>query len=197
MIFTLEAKKLLTKTENPRPKLLSKWIHGEILRNLGKFKRAEKLLIETFEEATNIAHSNLAQICLNSLGNLALQTSDTHLAEQHFKNAVKMIETLREPLPAEEFRMAFLGDKLAPFESLAKLYLTENELEKAFLMIEKGRARTLSENLDGAFVGQNDKTSSKLRKQSANLREELNWFYSRLNRAEVGEFESLQIVLDR
>ncbi len=187
-----ESEKLLKKTENPRLKLLAQWLHGETLRNLNQFKRTEKLLMATFAEAIRTEQLNLAQICLISLGNLALQTNDNRTAEGYFKRAVKMIETLREPLPAEEFRMAFLGDKLAPFESLAKLYLTENELEKAFLMIEKGRARTLSENLDGAFVGQNDKTSSKLRKQSANLREELNWFYSRLNRAEVGEFESLQ-----
>ena len=187
-----DAEKLLKKTESRRLKLLAQWLRGETLRNLNQFKRTEILLTASFAEAIRTEQLNLAQICLISLGNLALQTNDNRTAKGYFKKAVKMIETLREPLPAEEFRMAFLGNKLAPFESLAKLYLTENELEKAFLMIEKGRARTLSENLDGAFVGQNDKTSSKLRKQSANLREELNWFYSRLNRAEAGEFESLQ-----
>ena len=193
LIFTLEAKKLLTKTENPRPKLLSKWIHGEILRNLGKFKSAEKLLIETFEEATNIGHPNLAQICLNSLGNLALQTSDRKRAERYFKNAVKMIETLRAPLPAEEFRMAFLADKLAPFESLAKIYLAENDLKKAFLMIEKSRARTLSENLKDNFVEPHSAISSKLGKKLSALREDLNWFYTRLNRAATSELAGLQI----
>ncbi len=193
LIFTLEAKKLLLKTEKLRPKLLSNWIHGEILRNLGKFKGAEKLLIETFEEATNISHSNLAQICLNSLGDLALQTSDRKGAERYFKNAVKMIESLRAPLPAEEFRMAYLADKLAPFESLAKIYLAENNLNKAFLMIEKARARTLSENLQDNSVDHRSVISSKLNKKLADLREDLNWFYTRLNRAETSELVGLQI----
>lgn len=188
----LEAKKLLAKTENPRQILLSKWLHGEILRNLKKFKNAEKLLTETFVEAICTEQTNLAQTCLNSLGNLALQANDKKTAESHFKKAVKMIEKLRAPLPAEEFRMSFLADKMSPFESLAKLYLMENDLRKAFLMIEKARARTLSENLLGNYVKPNDKTSSKLREQLANLREELNWFYSRMNRAHAGESENLR-----
>jgi CHAT domain-containing protein len=184
----LKAEKLFKKTENPRQKLLAKWFHGEILRNLRRFKNAAKLLTETYTEAIRNEQKNLAQICLNSLGNLALQINDTLTAENHFKNAVKMIETLRAPLPAEEFRMAFLADKLAPFESLAKIYLAENDFQKAFSMIEKARARTLSENLDSVFVGQNGKDSTRL----VELREELNWFYSRLSRAETDEFESLQ-----
>ena len=188
----LEAERLLTKTENPRLKLFAKWLHGETLRNLERFGKASDLLTETLAEAIRTEQLSLAQISLNSLGNLALQTNDKRAAEGYFKNAVKMIETLRAPLPAEEFRMAFLADKLAPFESLAKIYLSENNLRKAFLMIEKARARTLSENLTSDIGGQNDKPSSKLVKQWANLREELNWFYRRLNRAGDGEFESLQ-----
>ena len=189
----LVAQKLFAKTENPRQKLLAKWLHGETLRNLRQAKEAGQLLRETFAEAVKTEQSNLAQICLNSLGNLALQTNDNRTAKQYFKKAVKMIETLREPLPAEEFRMSFLADKLAPYESLAKIYLAEKDFRKAFLMVEKTRGRTLSENLETGFGKQKDKTSSKLGKQLANLREELNWFYSRLNRAEASsEFDSLQ-----
>lgn len=188
----LEAQDLLSKGENNRQKLFAKWFHGEILRNLKHFQKAEKLLLETLTEAVKQEQSNLAQICLNSLGNLALQTNDKHRAETYFKHAVKMIETLRAPLAAEEFRMAFLANKLAPFENLAKIYLAENDLEKAFLFTEKARARTLSENLNGNFAQSSLDKSSKLSKKLEDLREELNWFYSRLNRAETSELKILQ-----
>lgn len=188
----LEAQDLLSKGENNRQKLFAKWFHGEILRNLKHFQKAEKLLLETLTEAVKQEQSNLAQICLNSLGNLALQTNDEHRAETYFKHAVKMIETLRAPLAAEEFRMAFLANKLAPFENLAKIYLAENDLEKAFLFTEKARARTLSENLNGNFAQSSLDKSSKLSKKLEDLREELNWFYSRLNRAETSELKILQ-----
>jgi CHAT domain-containing protein len=187
----LEAKNILAKTENPRQKLLAKWLHGEILRNLKKFKAAEKLLTETFVEAMSTEQTNLAQICLNSLGNLALQANDKKKAESHFKKAIKMIETLRAPLAAEEFRMSFLANKLGPFESLAKIYLTEKDFKKAFLMVEKAKARTLTENLNIDFVEQIAKPSTKLSRKLADLREELNWFYNRKNRADEGELKSL------
>jgi hypothetical protein len=58
-------------------------------------------------------------------------------------------------------------------------------------MIEKSRARTLSESLSEKFSEKTAKPT-KLSKKLADLREELNWFYSRLNRAGEGEFENLQ-----
>ncbi len=187
-----ETEKLLTKSENLRQKLFAGWLHGEILQNLGRLKNAEKILLETYGESIKQEQLNLAQICLNSLGNLALRKNDAQNAESYFKRAVRMIETIRAPLAAEEFRMAFLSDKLAPFESLAKIYLAENDLEKAFSFIEKARARTLSESLSGNFSNSQTANDSKLAKKLESLREELNWFYSRLNRAETGEFSALQ-----
>ena len=91
--------------------------------------------------------------------------------------------------------MAFLSDKLAPFENLAKIYLRQNKLEKAFLMIERSRARVLAETLGGDFAAEfSGKVSAKLTSKLENLREELNWFYSRLNRAEqqaeIGELQA-------
>jgi CHAT domain-containing protein/Tfp pilus assembly protein PilF len=186
------AEKLLARSENLRQRSFARWLHGEILQNLNRFKQAERLLNETFDEAVRQEQSNLAQICLNSLGTLALRKNEPQKAENYFKRAVKMIETLRAPLPAEEFRMAFLADKLAPFENLAKIYLAANDLEKAFLLTEKARARTLSESLNDNLTPPGSAPTSKLSKDLEDLREQLNWFYSRLNRAEAGEFSGLQ-----
>jgi CHAT domain-containing protein len=188
-----EAENLLEKSENARPKLITEWLKGEALRNLGKYATAEYLLEETFTKATRQERLNLAQASLNSLGKLALQAGDARKAENHFKRAIKLIETLRAPLSAEEFRMAFLADKLAPFENLAKIYLAENKLEKAFLTIEKARARSLAETLGGDLKAfENTKIPAKLTKKLETLREELNWFYSRLNRAVEAELSGLQ-----
>ena len=50
--------------------------------------------------------------------------------------------------------MAFLSDKLAPFENLAKMYLRQNKYKEAFLMIERSRARVLAETLGGDFAAE-------------------------------------------
>jgi hypothetical protein len=192
-----QAEKLLKRGENLRYKLFAAWLRGETLRLAGKNKRAERILSATLTEAARHEQSNLMLVCLNSLGSLALAT-DRRQAESYFKKAVRLIERLRAPLPAEEFRMAFLADKIAPYQNLARIYIAENELEKAFLMIEKARARTLSESLRGDFAAvENAAQPSPPAKKLAALREQLNWFYSRLNRAETGDFEALQKEVKR
>lgn len=180
-----ETEKVLKKSENLRQKLTLRFLKAETLRKLGRKKQAEKLLTETLTQASRQEQKNLAQISLNSLGKLFCNAGDKRRAESYFKRAIKIIETLRAPLAAEEFRMAFLSDKLAPFENLAKIYLEQNRIKDAFLMIERSRSRVLAETLGGDFAGAaTGKISVKLTRKFENLREELNWFYSRLNRAE-------------
>lgn len=189
-----ECQKLLAKTENLRLKLFAGYVHGEILRNLKQFAKAEKILLETYETAIGQEQSNLAQSCLTALGNLCLQKRDSGAAEKYFLRAVKTIENLREPLPAEEFRMAFLADKIAPYENLLKIYLAENKLEKAFAYSEKARSRSLAETVQTIEKARSNgnKSNSKLIEKLNDLREELNWFYSRLGRADESEINSLQ-----
>ncbi|HLM60505.1 MAG TPA: CHAT domain-containing protein, partial [Pyrinomonadaceae bacterium] len=131
---------------------------------------------------------------------LAVRQNDNRQAEKHFRLAIKLIETLRSPLAAEEFRMAFLANKLIPYESLAKIYLTENKLRKAFTVVEKARSRVLAESLGGSVRPTNDnrnKNSGALSKKMESLREELNYFYSRLNRADEEETKRLQTEAKR
>lgn len=188
--FALEADEFLRKSTNLRLKLSANRLKGEALRNLKNFAESEKILSETYRKSLAQEQKNIAQSSLNSLGKLYLQKNDPQ-AEKYFKKAVKMIETLRAPLAGEEFRMSFLADKLAPFENLAKIFIAKNRFKDAFLTIERSRARTLSETLQNDSVS-DAKNSSKLTKKFAVLREELNWFYSRFNRAEEDEYEDLQ-----
>ena len=190
-----EAENILKQSENVRQKLTALWLKAEALINLGENKKAEKLLSEIFSEAIKQEQPNLAQSARISLGKLALRQKDYKQAERHFKSAVKLIETLRAPLPAEEFRMAFLAGKLAPFEYLSKIYLSKGEAKEAFLYVEKARARSLAENLNSDLSFGSEKknvVSTKLVEKLENLREELNWFYSRLSRAGEAETKDLQ-----
>lgn len=189
---------LLRKLDSKRHILSAQFIKGEALRNLGRFGEAETVLQQTLIKSIGESQLNTAWACQISLGKLALQDNQTEKAIGYFKKAIEQIENLRAPLPAEEFRMAFLANKLEPFEELARIYLKENNLEKAFEYLESARARTLSESL-GAKTKEkeaDDKVLAKLRKTLETLREELNWFYSRLSRADEKEFAELQKEAD-
>ncbi len=187
------AQRLFEKLKNQRFIFSANFLKGEILRNLGKLEEAERILSETSAQSLRKNQTNIAQICQTALAKIAEKTGQTAKAKKHYKRAIYLVETLRAPLPAEEFRMAFLADKLLPFENLAKIYLAEKNSQKAFLLIEKARARTLSESLNGDFsLREDNEIPRKIFEKLQDLREELNWFYSRLNRADASEIENLQ-----
>lgn len=185
--------KMLNESRSVRYILLLKYLQGEILLNLKNFNQAEKLFSETFNEASKQDNSFLAQAAQTSLGKLSLQLNNETKAEKHFKKAIELIENLREPLPAEDFRMAFFADKLLSYQQLAGIYLKKGNVKEAFLLVEQSRSRVLAESLTESEKFENLQTevSASLLKKLRNLREELNWFYSRLNRATPVESAAL------
>jgi CHAT domain-containing protein/predicted negative regulator of RcsB-dependent stress response len=179
-----DAENLLSKSENLRHTLTATWLRGEALFNTGNSGEAEKILSKTVKDSIKQEQLNVGQAALNSLGNLALRNGDVKKAKTYFQKSMALVEKLRAPLPAEGFRMAFLANKQAPYESLARIFLAENDLENSFIHIEKARARALGDSLNFQFQARDDfKASEKLVEKLERFREELNWLYSRLNRA--------------
>jgi CHAT domain-containing protein/tetratricopeptide (TPR) repeat protein len=191
--LTKDAEKLLRQTANFRHKLTAKLIKAECLIEFADYKTAKNLLRRVFTDAINQENVQIAQLSQISLGNLSLKEKNLVSAEKYFQKAIEMIENLREPLPAEEFRMAFLANKLLPYQRLAEIYLQKNRLAEAFEMIERSRSRALAEsiNFQQNYIKENIK-SNKLSQKLQDLREELNWFYSRINRANESELGKLQ-----
>jgi CHAT domain-containing protein/predicted metal-dependent hydrolase len=186
-----KAGRIFSKNGNVRHGLNALWVQGEALRHLGR-PAAEELLNKTFKESLRYENPVIAQLCQISLGKLKLQKNALRDAEQHFKKALRLIEDLRAPLPAEEFRMAFLADKLAPYHELARICLAdEKRIFEAFIYIEEARSRSLAESAEDDPAIKPPRLN-KLSEELDRLREELNWFYSRLNRARPDEIPGLQ-----
>jgi CHAT domain-containing protein/tetratricopeptide (TPR) repeat protein len=168
--------------------LLARWVRGEALRALGKLDEARTLIEATLHDAEAQAQPQVAQRCHTSLGLLAVATGDAVAAEASFKQAVHLIEDLRAPLPAEEFRTAFFADKLQPYNELVRLCLssgTEDCVAETLGIIERSRSRALVDMMGGTLNFRQQPRDSFEAEQVTRLgelREELNWFYSQLNR---------------
>jgi CHAT domain-containing protein/tetratricopeptide (TPR) repeat protein len=167
--------------------LLARWLHGESIRMLGREREARALLESALREAGRRSVPQVARRCHTSLGLLAETAGDFDGAEAAFQRAIALIEELRAPLPAEEFRAAFVADKLTPYTAMARLCLaSEPRAAEALGYVERSRARALVEMLGGALRFRprpRDSFEAELLGRMAELHEELSWFYSQINRS--------------
>jgi CHAT domain-containing protein len=168
--------------------LLARWLQGEAMRMQGELNQAAALLQAGLRQAEAYGLPLIAQRCLTSLGLLAETLGDNAQAESYFKQAVVAIEQARAPLPAEEFRTAFISDKLVPYRELLRLCLadgTPQRVAEALQYVERSRSRALLDLVSGALPAMPNATDpfeAQLAQRIETLREELNWFYSQINR---------------
>ncbi|MDQ3820905.1 MAG: CHAT domain-containing protein, partial [Acidobacteriota bacterium] len=167
--------------------LLARWLRGEALRASGEREEARALLESTLSYAEQRSLPDIAQRCHTSLGLLAVAAGDMLAAEASFNRAVELIEVLRAPLPAEEFRTAFFADKLTPYNELVRICLNDervNRASEALSLTERARSRALVDILGGLKLRMQarDPFEAGLLSRLEELREELNWFYSQINR---------------
>ena len=205
-VLAAQAEAPLARAGSWRRMLLARWLRGEAARAQGQERLAQILLDTTLKESEQQALPQIAERCHTSLGLLAAARGETERAEESFKRAVSLIEDLRAPLPAEEFRTAFIADKLAPYDELVRLCLQDDEgarVTEALCYTERARSRALAEMMSGTLPVQprpRDEFEAELFAQLEQLREELNWFYSRINRppegSEVRGAQAMQALHD-
>lgn len=168
--------------------LMVRWLQGEAVRSLGQAATAKDILRTTLQQAEQQMTPQIAQRCHTSLGLLAAAAGNPIEAEASFKRAVALIEELRAPLPAEEFRTAFIADKLTAYNELVRLCLNDSQQKRtaeALGYVERARSRALLDMLGGVFKARldaGDPFEADLLSRLEVLREELNWYYSQINR---------------
>jgi CHAT domain-containing protein len=176
-----------------RGQLLSRWLRADAARAAGQEEEARALLKSTILDAGQQSQPDIARRCYTSLGLLEMAAGRMQAAEVPFGRAITLIEDLRAPLPAEEFRTAFFKDKLIPYNELVRICLMDesrNRADEAFSLTERARSRALMDALYGTLkqrVEPQDAFEGQLLARLEELREELNWFYSRINRTPGGD----------
>ncbi len=187
-----EAEKSLVEAGATPRLLMARWLGGEARRSLREGEEVRGKLESTLAEAEQQGIPQVVQRCLTSLGLLASEAGDTAAAEGFFRRAVEVIDGLRAPLPAEEFRTAFISDKLTPYNELVRMCLLSGHSARAaeaLGYVERARSRALLEMVAGVIrpgARPRDPFEEELVRKIDELRQELNWFYSQINRPGQG-----------
>ncbi len=187
--ITAKAGGLLKDAQNPRLPLTVGMLEGEAYLAANDSLRAMRKFESVLGEAKRLQQPDAEQIALGFLGKTAIKSGDASTAIAYFKRSIAIVERLRAPLASEEFSMSFMAARLEPYDQLAQVYLAENRIADAFRTIESGRSRALVDALNSKMListGSDDLTA-----ELAQVREELNSYYKRLDRADADEIAEL------
>ncbi len=119
-------------------------------------------------------------------GQLAHGRSDRSAALAAYGEARKALEALRSRLHSEELKISFVKNRLQVYETLVDLHLGGEDGEaaaaEAFACIEAAKSRSMTEMIfqSGQSLPMGDAGQSELVRRIRDLREELNWYYHRI-----------------
>jgi CHAT domain-containing protein len=182
-----QAQSVLASAGALRRSLVARWLVAECARAENKLNEAEALLKATLSDAAAQEQPDVVARCYTSLGLLAEAAGDRKTAEISFRQSIAVIEELRAPLPAEEFRTAYFSDKLVPYNAMFRLCLQDEKdrTVEALGFVEQARGRALADAVGGSLktnIAARDQFEADLLAQLEDLRRELNYFYHQLNR---------------
>ena len=121
------------------------------------------------------------------MGKIQRALNDSGTAWTFLQKAVESRALLRSNLRDEELKIPFLKNKLEMYEDLVEICLERGPdataMEQALAYIEEAKSRTLSDLLlrSGSTLAPSGDGKSEMVRQILNLREELNWYYHRID----------------
>jgi CHAT domain-containing protein/predicted negative regulator of RcsB-dependent stress response len=130
-------------------------------------------------------------------GQLTQAGGDRRAAIASYQQARRSLETLRSRLHSEELKISFVKNRLQVYEGLVDLHLSdplgsESSLVEAFSCMEAAKSRSMSEMIfqSGQSLALGDAGQSELVRRIRDLREELNWYYHRIELEQLRPEES-------
>jgi CHAT domain-containing protein len=120
------------------------------------------------------------------LGQVEERQGNFEAAYRLFVKAQAEAESLRSKLHRDELKIAFIKDKASIYEHLVRLSIERKfqgaSDEKAFEYMDRSKSRNLAEEVFRSVLAGDGKQEmqSELAKRLQNLREQLNWYYHRI-----------------
>jgi CHAT domain-containing protein len=120
------------------------------------------------------------------MGQIQQASGDLTAAYDSLQKARESLETLRSSLRGEELKIAFMKNRLEVYENLVELCLIRDEgpngAQESFGYIEMAKSRSLAEILmrTGPTLKPAEPGQSDLVRRIREMREELNWYYRRI-----------------
>ncbi|MGB7024169.1 MAG: CHAT domain-containing protein [Candidatus Acidiferrales bacterium] len=125
------------------------------------------------------------------MGQIQQASGNSQAAYASHQKAREALETLRSSLRGEELKIAFMKNRLEVYECLVDICMNDdakqNSAEESFRYMEMAKSRSLAELLvhHAQALPAADSGQSGLVRRIREMREELNWYYRRLEQEQL------------
>src|SRR5579859_5731192 len=126
------------------------------------------------------------------LGQLAQKRGDLAAARESYQAARQALESMRTRIHTEELKISFGRNRLQVYEALVDVFLAgaagDRSAAEAFSCIEAAKSRSMSEMIfrSGQSLPMGETGQSNLVRRIRDLREDLNWYYHRIELEQLG-----------
>jgi len=137
------------------------------------------------------------------LGQIASTRGDRSAAHAAYQEARKALETLRTRLQGEELKISFVKNRLQVYEALVDLYLdghgAEISADKTLACIEAAKSHSMIDMIfqSGQSLPLGEAGQSEYVRKIRDLRQELNWYYHRMELEQLGPDEKSRERIER
>ncbi len=166
--------------------LLSRLLLARIALQVGDLPAAEK---ETDAAVAKLSNSQSPVLVYQTrllVGQIAANRGDRAASYAAYQEAREALESLRTRLQSEELKIAFVKNRMQVYEAVVELYLDpaneEISADEAFSCIEAAKSRSMIEMIfqSGQSLPMGEAGQSEYVRKIRDLREELNWYYHRI-----------------
>jgi CHAT domain-containing protein len=170
----------------PGKALLARLLLARIALQVGDLPAAEAETNAAVAKLSKVHTPVLVYQTHMLLGQIAGNRGDRVAAYAAYQEARKALEALRTRLQSEELKIAFVKNRMQVYEAILELYLDpaneEISADEAFSCMEAAKSRSMIEMIfqSGQSLPMGEAGQSEFVRKIRDLREELNWYYHRI-----------------
>jgi CHAT domain-containing protein/Tfp pilus assembly protein PilF len=170
----------------PGKAALAHLLLGRIALQVGELAGAEKEIDAALAKLDGFQTPMLTYQAHLLRGQIMQIRGERKSALETFREACKYLEMLRSRLHSEELKISFVKNRLQVYEALVELHLSgddgETSVAEVFSWVEAAKSRSMMEMIfqSGQSLPLGDEGQSELVRRIRDLREELNWYYHRI-----------------
>ncbi len=186
----------------PGKAVLAHLLLARIALQVGDPAEAQKETDESLARIARLQTPVLAYQAHLLQGQLSQARNDRPAALRAFLEAKQSLETMRSRLHGEELKISFLKNRMQVYEALVDLFISgdgsDASPEEALAWMEAAKSRSMIEMIfqSGQSLPLGEIGQSDLVRRIRDLREELNWYYHRIELEQLSAEENSGERLD-